>query len=109
MLGLAVGLMVLLAAYHGSRYWQMRKEEAVLVEQQVERQVIAEESDEYGVIRVLEENGYRYLEFGDGFEQSCVLYDNPLYLKYDYTRAMLLGSLCHEHPETAFQHSRSWR
>ncbi len=101
MLGLAVGLTVLLAAYHGARYWQARKEKTVLVEQQVERQVIAEEVDEYGVIRVLEENGYRYLEFGDGFEQSCVLYENPLYLKYDYTRAMLLGSLCHEHPETA--------
>lgn len=101
MLSLAVGLTVLLTAYWGSRYWQARKEKAVLVEQQVERQVIAEETDEYGVIRVLEENGYRYLEFGDGFEQSCVLYENPLYLKYDYTRAMLLGSLCHEHPETA--------
>src|SRR5699024_7451705 len=31
----------------------------------------------------------------------CVLYENPLWLKYDYTRAMLLASLCHAHPETA--------
>lgn len=101
MLWLSLSLCVLLAAYHLYRYWQARKEYAVLVEQQVERKIIAEETDEYGVIRVVEVNGYRYLEFGDSFEQSCVLYDNPLYLKYDYTRAMLLASLCHEHPETA--------
>lgn len=101
MLWLSLGLCVLLAAYHLYRYGQARKEYAVLVEQQIERKIIAEETDEYGVIRVVEVNGYRYLEFGDSFEQSCVLYDNPLYLKYDYTRAMLLASLCHEHPETA--------
>lgn len=101
MLWLSLSLCVLLAAYHLYRYWQARKEYAVLVEQQIERKIIAQEIDEYGVIRVVEVNGYRYLEFGDSFEQSCVLYDNPLYLKYDYTRAMLLASLCHEHPETA--------
>jgi len=101
MLWLSLFLCVLLAAYHLYRYWQARKEYAVLVEQQIERKIIAQETDEYGVIRVVEVNGYRYLEFGDSFEQSCVLYDNPLYLKYDYTRAMLLASLCHEHPETA--------
>ncbi len=101
MLWLSLSLCVLLAAYHLYRYGQARKEYAVLVEQQIERKIIAEETDEYGVIRVVEVNGYRYLEFGDSFEQSCVLYDNPLYLKYDYTRAMLLASLCHEHPETA--------
>ena len=101
MLWLSLSLCVLLAAYHLYRYGQARKEYAVLVEQQIERKIIAEETDEYGVIRVVEVNGYRYLEFGDSFEQSCVLYGNPLYLKYDYTRAMLLASLCHEHPETA--------
>ncbi|HZJ93288.1 MAG TPA: spermidine synthase [Thiopseudomonas sp.] len=101
MLWLSIGSGVLLAAYHLYRYGQARKEYAVLVEQQIERRIIVEETDEYGVIRVVEVNGYRYLEFGDRFEQSCVLYDNPLYLKYDYTRAMLLASLCHEHPETA--------
>ena len=100
-LWLSLSLCVLLAAYHLYRYGQARKEYAVLVDQQIERKIIAEETDEYGVIRVVEVNGYRYLEFGDSFEQSCVLYDNPLYLKYDYTRAMLLASLCHEHPETA--------
>ncbi|HKM38032.1 MAG TPA: spermidine synthase [Thiopseudomonas sp.] len=101
MLWLSIGSGVLLAAYHLYRYGQARKEYAVLVEQQIERRIIVEETDEFGVIRVVEVNGYRYLEFGDRFEQSCVLYDNPLYLKYDYTRAMLLASLCHEHPETA--------
>ncbi len=65
------------------------------------RQLIIEESDEYGVIRVVEEDRFRYLEFGNQVEQSCVLMENPLWLKYDYTRAMLLASLCHEHPETA--------
>lgn len=100
-LWLSMGSAVLVAAYHLYRYRQEAKEEAVLVEQQEVRQVIAEETDQYGVIRVVEKNGYRYLEFGEEAEQSCVLYENPLYLKYDYTRAMLLAGLCHEHPETA--------
>ncbi|MDY7218859.1 spermidine synthase [Denitrificimonas sp. JX-1] len=73
----------------------------MLVEQSVIRQVIAEERDEFGVIRVVESGKYRYLEFGEGAEQSCVLYDNPLWLKYDYTRAMVLASYCHPYPETA--------
>lgn len=100
-LWLSMGSAVLVAAYHLYRYRQVVKEETVLVEQQEVRQVIAEETDQYGVIRVVEKNGYRYLEFGDQAEQSCVLYENPLFLKYDYTRAMLLAGLCHEHPETA--------
>lgn len=98
---LSIGLLVLLAGYHLYHDRQVRKEYRVLVEQQLERTVIAEETDEYGVIRVVEANGFRYLEFGDNVEQSCVLYENPLWLKYDYTRAMVLASLCHEHPETA--------
>lgn len=98
---LSIGLLVLLAGYHLYHDWQVRKEYRVLVEQQLERTVIAEETDEYGVIRVVAANGFRYLEFGDNVEQSCVLYENPLWLKYDYTRAMVLASLCHEHPETA--------
>lgn len=101
MLWLSTGSGVLLAAYLIYRYRQVVKEDAVLVEQQAQRQIIAEETDEYGVIRVIEIGAYRYLEFGDSFEQSCVLYENPLYLKYDYTRAMLLASLCHAQPETA--------
>lgn len=98
---LSIGLLVLLAGYHLYHDRQVRKEYRVLVEQQLERTVIAEETDEYGVIRVVAANGFRYLEFGDNVEQSCVLYENPLWLKYDYTRAMVLASLCHEHPETA--------
>lgn len=100
-LWLSVGLVVLLAAYHGYRFKQAREGDAVLVEQQEDRQVIAQETDEHGVIRVIEKNGYRYLEFGEHAEQSCVLYENPLYLKYDYTRAMVLAGFCHEYPETA--------
>ena len=101
MLWLSLGGCMSLTAYLVYRSWRARKEYAVLVESQIKRTVIAEETDEFGVIRVIEIGAYRYLEFGDSFEQSCVLYDNPLYLKYDYTRAMLLASLCHEHPETA--------
>lgn len=100
-LWLSLALIVLLAAYHLYHYGRARKEYGVLVDQQATRQLIAEESDEYGVIRVVEKNGFRYLEFGDQVEQSCVQYENPLWLKYDYTKAMLLASLCHEHPETA--------
>lgn len=99
-LWLSMGLLVLLAVYYLQRYWQARKEYAVLVEQAAKR-VLTQETDEYGVISVVEDNGFRYLQFGNDVEQSCVLYENPLWLKYDYTRAMLLGSLCHEHPETA--------
>ena len=34
-------------------------------------------------------------------EQSCVFTADPAWLEYDYTRAMLLGGLCHAEPETA--------
>lgn len=99
-LWVSMGVLVLLAIYHLQRYWQARKEYAVLVEQ-AEKRILTQETDEYGVISVVEDNGFRYLQFGNDVEQSCVLYANPLWLKYDYTRAMLLGSLCHVHPETA--------
>ena len=62
---------------------------------------IAEVTDAFGVIRVVEMGGYRFLEFGDSIEQSCVFTSDPSWLEYDYTRAMLLGALCHERPETA--------
>ncbi len=62
---------------------------------------IAEVTDAFGVIRVVEMGSYRFLEFGDSIEQSCVFSGDPSWLEYDYTRAMLLGALCHSHPETA--------
>ena len=62
---------------------------------------IAEVTDAFGVIRVVEMGSYRFLEFGDSIEQSCVFTGDPSWLEYDYTRAMLLGALCHERPETA--------
>lgn len=99
-LWVSMGLLVLLAIYHLQRYRQAREEYAVLVEQ-AEKRILTQEKDKYGVISVVESNGFRYLQFGNDIEQSCVLYENPLWLKYDYTRAMLLGSLCHAHPETA--------
>lgn len=66
-----------------------------------EERLLAEVTDEYGLIRVLEVGDYRFLEFGAEVEQSCVFSADPAWLEYDYTRAMLLGALAHEAPETA--------
>lgn len=66
-----------------------------------EERLLAEVHDEFGVIRVLEVGEYRFLEFGEAVEQSCVFTADPCWLEYDYTRAMLLGALCHEYPESA--------
>ncbi|MCV4110993.1 spermidine synthase [Pseudomonas aeruginosa] len=66
-----------------------------------EERLLFEERDEYGVIRVIESGDYRFLEFGDGVEQSCVFMPDPAWLEYDYTRAMLLGALCHSQPRRA--------
>jgi spermidine synthase len=63
--------------------------------------VVAEVQDQFGLIRVLEIGEYRFLEFGAAIEQSCTFVADPCWLEYDYTRAMLLGALCHAHPETA--------
>nr|WP_322940829.1 spermidine synthase [Pseudomonas sp. s4] len=63
--------------------------------------LIAEVQDEFGVIQVVEMGAYRFLEFGEAIEQSCVYMPEPSWLEYDYTRAMLLGALCHEQPESA--------
>ncbi|MGH8433261.1 MAG: spermidine synthase [Pseudomonas sp.] len=63
--------------------------------------LLAEVHDEFGVIRVMEVGEYRFLEFGDAIEQSCVFTADPTWLEYDYTRAMLIGALCHEAPESA--------
>lgn len=66
-----------------------------------EERLLAEVHDDFGLIRVLEVGAYRFLEFGDAVEQSCVFMADPAWLEYDYTRAMLLGGLCHELPESA--------
>lgn len=66
-----------------------------------ETRLIAEEVDEFGVIRVVEQGDFRYLEFGDEVEQSCVRVAEPDWLEYDYSRAMLLGALCHAKPRRA--------
>lgn len=68
--------------------------------ERVER-LLAEVQDDFGTIRVLEVEDYRFLEFGDAIEQSCVFTADPSWLEYDYTRAMLIGALCHEAPESA--------
>lgn len=71
-----------------------------MTDERVER-VLAEVHDDFGMIRVLEVDEYRFLEFGDAIEQSCTFTADPAWLEYDYTRAMLIGALCHEAPESA--------
>ncbi|WP_437880501.1 spermidine synthase [Pseudomonas sp. LRF_L74] len=66
-----------------------------------QERLLEEVRDQYGVIRVLEVGDYRFLEFGEAIEQSCVFIRDSSWLEYDYTRAMLLGALCHERPESA--------
>ncbi|MBX8499989.1 spermidine synthase [Pseudomonas cichorii] len=70
-------------------------------EREREERILAEVHDEFGMIRVLEVDDYRFLEFGDAIEQSCTFTADPSWLEYDYTRAMLIGALCHEAPESA--------
>ncbi len=70
-------------------------------EQLSEELLIVEERDDFGVIRVVESGAFRYLEFGDEVEQSCVLTGDPSWLEYDYSRAMLVGALCHPRPRRA--------
>lgn len=66
-----------------------------------EERLLAEVRDDFGLIRVLEVGDYRFLEFGEAVEQSCVFMADPAWLEYDYSRAMLLGGFCHEAPESA--------
>ena len=47
--------------------------------------------DDYGLLRVTESQGYRFLYFGEQTEQSCSFIADPAWLEYDYTRAMLLA------------------
>lgn len=49
--------------------------------------------DEHGPIQVFDDGPKRYLSFGEGEEQSCVLKAEPFLLQHDYTRAMLLPLL----------------
>lgn len=66
-----------------------------------EELLLAEIHDEYGVIKVMQVGDYRFLEFGDAIEQSCVFLPEPTWLEYDYTRAMFIGALSHAQPESA--------
>ncbi|MBM7059231.1 spermidine synthase [Pseudomonas sp. UL073] len=66
-----------------------------------EERLLAEVHDAFGVIRVVEIGDYRFLEFGEAIEQSCVFTADPSWLEYDYTRAMLLAALAHSGAESA--------
>lgn len=65
------------------------------------RTLIAQTEDEFGRISVDERDGFRFLVFGENVEQSCVKHGEPAWLEYEYSRAMLIGALCHPQPETA--------
>lgn len=56
-----------------------------------QERLLARVEDAFGVISVYEVDDYRFLEFGDAIEQSCVFTADPSWLEYDYTRAMLVG------------------
>jgi len=49
--------------------------------------------DEHGPVQVFDDGPKRYLSFGEGEEQTCVLKAEPFLLQHDYTRAMLLPLL----------------
>jgi len=53
--------------------------------------------DEYGEVRVFDNGERRLLSFGAGDEQSACLKQDPSFLLFDYTQAMLLG-LLFQHP-----------
>lgn len=52
--------------------------------------IIASEYDQFGAVRVYDDGNKRYLSFGQGDEQSCVVKAAPHLLQYDYNRAMAL-------------------
>lgn len=66
-----------------------------------DERLLEEVHDSFGVIRLVESGDYRFLEFGEGIEQSCVFTADPAWLEYDYTRAMLLAALAHPAPRSA--------
>lgn len=73
----------------------------VVMTNEREERLLARVEDAYGIVSVYEVEDYRFLEFGEAIEQSCVFTADPSWLEYDYTRAMLIGALCHELPESA--------
>ena len=48
-----------------------------------EEVLLAEVHDAFGRVRVVEMGEYRFLEFGDAVEQSCVFSADPAWLEYD--------------------------
>ena len=52
--------------------------------------IIASEYDQFGAVRVYDDGNKRYLSFGQGDEQSCLVKAMPHLLQYDYNRAMAL-------------------
>lgn len=66
-----------------------------------EERIVCELKDAHGVMRILEVGAYRFLEFGESIEQSCVFMPDPAWLEYDYTRCMLLAALAHPEPQSA--------
>ena len=46
--------------------------------------------DQFGSVKVYDDGNKRYLSFGEGDEQSCMVKAAPKILQYDYNRAMAL-------------------
>lgn len=58
---------------------------------------LACEYDQLGPVRVFDDGTKRYLTFGNGDEQSCLLKAQPQLLQYDYNRAMALVLPLYQH------------
>lgn len=54
--------------------------------------------DQLGPVRVYDDGNKRYLSFGQGDEQSCMVKSQPLVLQHDYNRAMALVLLFYRLP-----------
>ncbi len=65
------------------------------------RRELTRVTDALGEIRIVQKGSKRSLIFGEESEQSAVCMRHPRRLEYQYSRAMLLGALCHPQPETA--------
>lgn len=81
------------------RFWGIQGDR--MTNQSEEERLLVRVDDALGSMQVVEVGDYRFLEFGVAAEQSCVFMPDPVWLEYDYTRAMLLGGLCHAAPESA--------
>ncbi|UZE96006.1 spermidine synthase [Alkalimarinus alittae] len=58
--------------------------------------------DDLGPIQVFDDGNKRYLGFGSGDEQSCIMKTEPQLLLHDYARSMMLVLLFHKPKNVTF-------